>query len=43
MRAHTITDRGTLIYKQNRRLWVRLREKGRKRHARSCYYNLESH
>lgn len=30
-------------YTQNRRLWVRLREKGGKRHAMLCYHNLEEY
>src|ERR1700737_4316621 len=29
------------LYAQNRRLWVRLREKGGKRHAIPCHHNLE--
>jgi site-specific recombinase XerC len=29
------------VYTQNRRLWVRLREKGGKRHAMPCHHNLE--
>jgi integrase len=29
------------VYTQNRRLWVRLREKGGKRHAMPCDHNLE--
>jgi site-specific recombinase XerD len=28
---------------QNRRLWVRLREKGGKRHAMPCHHNLEEY
>jgi integrase/recombinase XerC len=28
---------------QNRRLWVRLREKGGKRHAVPCHHNLEEY
>jgi len=28
------------VYTQNRRLWVRLREKGGKRHAMPCHHNL---
>jgi integrase/recombinase XerC len=28
------------VYIQNRRLWVRLREKGGKRHAMPCHHNL---
>jgi integrase len=31
------------VYTQNRRLWVRLREKGGKRHAMPCYHNLEEY
>ena len=31
------------VYTQNRRLWVRLREKGGKRHAMPCHYNLEEY
>jgi len=34
---HTIED----VYKQNRRLWVRLREKDGKRHAMPCHHNFE--
>jgi site-specific recombinase XerD len=30
-------------YTQNRRLWVRLREKGGKRHAMPCHHNLEEY
>ncbi len=29
------------VYTQNRRLWVRLREKGGKAHAMPCHHNLE--
>lgn len=29
------------VYTQNRRLWVRLREKGGKRHAMPCHHNFE--
>jgi hypothetical protein len=29
------------MYTQNRRLWVRLREKGGKRHTMLCHHNLE--
>ena len=29
------------VYTQNRRLWVRLHEKGGKRHAMPCHHNLE--
>ncbi|MGH7040086.1 MAG: site-specific integrase, partial [Stellaceae bacterium] len=31
------------IYTRNRRLWVRLREKGGKRHAMPCHHNLEEY
>jgi integrase len=31
------------IFTQNRRLWVRLREKGGKRHAIPCHHNLEEY
>jgi integrase len=31
------------VYTQNRRLWVRLREKGGKRHATPCHHNLEEY
>jgi integrase len=31
------------VYRQNRRLWVRLREKGGKRHAMRCHHNLEEY
>ena len=31
------------VYTQNRRLWVRLREKGGKRHAMPCHHNLEEY
>src|SRR5712691_10925393 len=31
------------VYTQNRRLWVRLREKGGKRHAMPCHHNLEAY
>src|SRR3954452_16702839 len=31
------------VYVQNRRLWVRLREKGGKAHAMPCHHNLESY
>src|SRR5689334_25405585 len=30
-------------YTQNRRLWVRLREKGGKAHAMPCHHNLEAY
>ena len=30
-------------YTQNRRLWVRLHEKGGKQHAMPCHHNLESY
>ena len=31
------------VYAQNRRLWVRLHEKGGKQHAMPCHHNLESY
>jgi integrase len=31
------------VYTQNRRLWVRLREKGSKRHTMPCHHNLEEY
>jgi len=31
------------VYTQNRRLWVRLREKGGKHHAMPCHHNLETY
>jgi integrase len=31
------------VYTQNRRLWVRLREKGGKQHAMPCYHNLDEY
>jgi integrase len=31
------------VYTQNCRLWVRLREKGGKRHAMPCHHNLEEY
>jgi site-specific recombinase XerD len=31
------------VYTQNRRLWVRLREKGGKRHAMPCHHNLKEY
>ncbi|MGJ0427545.1 tyrosine-type recombinase/integrase [Methylocystis sp.] len=31
------------VYVQNRRLWVRLHEKGGKRHEMPCYHNLEAY
>jgi site-specific recombinase XerD len=31
------------VYTQNRRLWVRLREKGGMRHAMPCHHNLEEY
>ncbi len=31
------------VYTQNRRLWVRLHEKGGKQHAMPCHHNLESY
>ena len=30
------------VYAQNRRLWVRLHEKGAKQHATPCHHNLEA-
>jgi integrase len=30
------------VYAQNRRLWVRLHEKGAKQHAMRCHHNLEA-
>jgi anti-sigma factor RsiW len=30
------------VYTQNRRLWVRLHEKGGKQHTMPCHHNLES-
>jgi integrase len=30
------------VYTQNRRLWVRLHEKGGKRHEMSCHHHLET-
>jgi integrase/recombinase XerC len=30
------------VYTQNRRLWVRLHEKGGKRHDMPCHHNLEA-
>ena len=30
------------VYPQNRRLWVRLHEKGGKQHAMPCHHNLEA-
>jgi integrase len=38
-RAEKLTQANT----QNRRLWVRLREKGGKRHAMPCHHNLEEY
>ena len=38
-RAEKLTPANT----QNRRLWVRLREKGGKRHAMPCHHNLEEY
>jgi hypothetical protein len=29
------------VYTHNRRLWVRLREKGGKRHSMPCHHNLD--
>ena len=31
------------VYVQNRRLWVRLREKGGEAHAMPCHHHLESY
>jgi hypothetical protein len=31
------------VFAQNRWLWVRLREKGGKRHAMPCHHNLEEY
>jgi integrase/recombinase XerC len=31
------------VYTHNRRLWVRLREKGGKRHAMPCHHNLDEY
>jgi hypothetical protein len=31
------------VYVQDRRLWVRLREKGGERHEMPCHHNLESY
>jgi site-specific recombinase XerC len=31
------------VYTQNRRLWVRLREKGGKHHEMPCHHNLETY
>jgi site-specific recombinase XerC len=31
------------VYPQNRRLWVRLHEKGGKQHAMPCHHNLEAY
>jgi site-specific recombinase XerD len=31
------------VFTQNRRLWVRLREKGAKRHAMPCHHNLKEY
>ncbi len=31
------------VFKQNHRLWVRLREKGGKAHAMPCHHNLETY
>jgi site-specific recombinase XerC len=31
------------VYTQNRRLWVRLREKGGKQHAMPCHHNLDEY
>ena len=31
------------VYTQNRRLWLRLQEKGGKQHAMPCHHNLEAY
>jgi integrase len=31
------------VYRERRRLWVRLREKGGKRHEMPCHHNLEAY
>jgi hypothetical protein len=31
------------VFTQHRRLWVRLQEKGDKRHAMPCHHNLEEY
>jgi integrase/recombinase XerC len=31
------------VFRQNRRLWVRLREKGGKPHAMPCHHHLETY
>ena len=31
------------VYSQNRKLWVRLNEKGGKQHAMPCHHNLETY
>jgi hypothetical protein len=31
------------VYSQNRRLWVRLNEKGGKQHGMACHHNLETY
>jgi hypothetical protein len=41
--APSVKQRLAAIYTQNRRLWVRLREKGGKRHAMACHHNLEEY
>jgi site-specific recombinase XerD len=38
-----ITMRVEDVYLQNRRLWVRLHEKGGKEHAMPCHHNLETY
>jgi site-specific recombinase XerC len=38
-----ITMRVEDVYSQNRRLWVRLHEKGGKQHSMPCHHNLESY
>jgi integrase len=39
----TIGMRVEDVYTQNRRLWVRLHEKGGKQHAMPCHHNLETY
>jgi site-specific recombinase XerC len=38
-----VTMRVEDVYVQNRRLWVRLREKGRKRHEMPCHHTLDAY
>ena len=38
-----LTMKGEDVYVQNRRLWVRLHEKGGKRHEMPCHHNLEAY